>query len=591
MNPVDEALAPSPGDDEQRFPWRRVHPATPYLRGWLAIVVILFAAARQWFDGLFSPEGLSDISRVLPWIVGGSLAVLVVVVGLFYLSWRFTRFRVTDTQVQLRTGVISRKQSDARLDRVQAVDIGRPLLPRLLGLSELRFEVADGGKGAFRLQFLGAAEAERLRAEILRLAAGARAAGEGQETGPGAGPGDAATAPPAASSAAASRGHRLSELAGDWAQRTVADLGGENPYGVLPGGTADERVLVEVPAPRLIGSIALELAPWLLLTILAPVLLWAVPTIVSDEPPPALWPIFLGLLVPAFFGIGARAWSRINAGFGFRAASSSDGLRLRHGLTDTQHRTVPPGRVQAVLIRRPLLWRPFGWVRMEANVAGYGASLEDGAEARSVLLPVGTFAEAITILATVLPDPGTDDALGLLERGLDGAGSAGSGEAGAHTSSGPGGVTAGPRQDEFVTTPRSARWLAPLAWRRQGFAVTRTALVLRTGRLSRRLVLVPHARTQGLRATQGWLARLCGVATVSVATTAGPVPTTIQQIDARTASELVATQVQRASDAAHREDRNHWLGAEAARRGGVAVDGEGAEHREGHEHDDEGGRQ
>ena len=232
----------------------------------------------------------------------------------------------------------------------------------------------------------------------------------------------------------------------------------------------------------------------------------------------------------------------MNREFRFRAAVSNDGLRLRHGLTESQHRTVPPGRVQAVRLRRPLLWRPFGWVGVDANVAGYGNGESGGDAQRSVLLPVGTLAEATAVLSVVVPDPGVGDPHALIADGLDGQG--------------PG---------AFVTTPRSARWLAPLAWRRQGYFVTATVLALRTGRLRRSLVLVPHARTQGMSAAQGVLARSAGVADVSLATTAGPVPTVLKQVAAERASELIAQQVGRAAQAAARQDSNHWL-AEVADR-------------------------
>ncbi|RKW69379.1 PH domain-containing protein [Galactobacter caseinivorans] len=497
--------------DDAGFPWQRVHPATPYLRGWLAIVVIVFASGRQWFDGLFTGDGLSDISGALPWIVGGTVLALIIIVALFYVSWRFTKYRITDTQVQLRTGVISRKESDARLDRVQAVDIGRPLLPRLFGLSELRFEVADGGSSAFRLQFLAAGQAEVLRADILRRAAGAKAATEAGAAG---------------GTGTAGAHQRLTERASGWAQRAVADLSGEDVYGKLPGGTADERELVRVPPGRILGATALRILPWAFLMAVAviAVAIWAESGVV------------LGVVIPGGIAVVGGFWSELNAGYGFRASWSTDGLRLKHGLTDTQHRTVPPGRVQAIMIQRPLTWRLFGWVRVEANVAGYGNSEEGKDESRSVVLPVGTFQEAIAILATLLPDPGVDDAMGTLTRGLDGSGG-----------------------DEFVTTPRGARWLAPLAGGRQGFLATRTVLLIRTGRLSRTLSLVPHARTQGVLASQGWLARLAGVAAVELATTAGPVPTSIPHVDAAVASELVTSQVRRTAESARREDRNHWL--------------------------------
>ena len=51
--------------------------------------------------------------------------------------------------------------------------------------------------------------------------------------------------------------------------------------------------------------------------------------------------------------------------------------------------TVPPGRVQAVRIVEPLLWRSQGWCRVEVDVAGYGGRGGQPAARENELLPVG----------------------------------------------------------------------------------------------------------------------------------------------------------------------------------------------------------
>ena len=71
----------------------------------------------------------------------------------------------------------------------------------------------------------------------------------------------------------------------------------------------------------------------------------------------------LAAVFPVLLGVGSFAVRRILGEYGFTVAESADGLRLRHGLLDTRSQTIPPGRVQAVRIREPLLWRRFGWVR------------------------------------------------------------------------------------------------------------------------------------------------------------------------------------------------------------------------------------
>ena len=126
-------------------------------------------------------------------------------------------------------------------------------------------------------------------------------------------------------------------------------------------------------------------------------------------------------LIPAALGLVAAYWGSFNKGYNFTAAISPDGIRLRYGLLDTQAQTLPPGRIQALRVSQPPLWRIFGWYRIQVNVAGYGAAGSDGeGSSRTTLLPVGTFADVITMLALVLPDPGTPEPVRVFTAGLHG---------------------------------------------------------------------------------------------------------------------------------------------------------------------------
>ena len=89
------------------------------------------------------------------------------------------------------------------------------------------------------------------------------------------------------------------------------------------------------------------------------------------------------------------------AEYGSTVAESPEGLRLRHGLLETRTQTVPPGRVQTVRVLEPLLWRPFGWVRVEVDVAGYAGRGEEQS-ATSALLPVAPRPLADALVARVL---------------------------------------------------------------------------------------------------------------------------------------------------------------------------------------------
>ena len=70
---------------------------------------------------------------------------------------------------------------------------------------------------------------------------------------------------------------------------------------------------------------------------------------------------------------------------------------------ETSHRsqTVPPGRVQALRLESPLLWKRWGWARVIVNVAGPAG--EDGAERPSIVLPVAPLPVARAVLAHALP--------------------------------------------------------------------------------------------------------------------------------------------------------------------------------------------
>ncbi|PLC10990.1 hypothetical protein AUQ48_00370 [Kocuria flava] len=175
--PAARPVAGHPGEEAA---WRRVHPLTPVVRGWLAVLVLGGAFVNIVLDDLVGgylgapgprpPEDL-DLSRLGTgfWLAaaGGAALLLGAAAGVVLVSWWFTRFQVGAEHVRVRSGVLFRRERQARLDRVQAIDIHRPFVPRLLGLAELKFEVADAGESAVSLAYLTHAQARALRAELL----------------------------------------------------------------------------------------------------------------------------------------------------------------------------------------------------------------------------------------------------------------------------------------------------------------------------------------------------------------------------------------------------------------------------------------
>lgn len=469
-------LVPKAPDAE----WLRVHPASPFVRGWVALAAIGFFFGRDTFERMLQGRPLleEDFAGRALWLVAGGGIVLVVTVVGFVLTWYFTKYQVSEGYVRVNSGFLFRQHRQARLDRVQAIDIVQPLLARMFGLAELKFEVADAGESAVRLAYLRMAEARQLRATIL-----ARAAGVVQD--------------PA----------RAGEAAPE----------------------APEFPVLSVPPSRLLGSLLLsEQSLFVVLGGIASVILSA---LTENRG-------FYFYLIPAALGLAASYWGSFNKGYNFTAAISPDGIRLRYGLLDTQAQTLPPGRIQALKVAQSPLWRIFGWYRIQVNVAGYGVAGSNGETAsRTTLLPVGKLPDVMSMLALVLPDPGTPEPARVIAAGLGGLDSDGG----------------------FVTTPRRARFLAPLGWRRNGYTTTGTALLIRSGRWWRELVVVPHQRTQSLALHQGPLARRFRVADLVLHTTAGPVSPRLTQAGVDEARALFDAQAARARLARKRQTSEQWL--------------------------------
>ena len=151
------------------------------MRGWKALVVLGAIGAQRGVEASTSGGGLPDA-----WIVA-VVIVVVLATGLLagYLSWRFTRYEIASDTLRLDTGVLFRRTRTVRLDRLQAVDVVRPVVARALGLAELRLESAGGGDTLVPLAYL---------AEHDAYASAGRAAGpggrdrRGHPGGPRAGP-------------------------------------------------------------------------------------------------------------------------------------------------------------------------------------------------------------------------------------------------------------------------------------------------------------------------------------------------------------------------------------------------------------------
>ncbi|MGX1271526.1 PH domain-containing protein [Streptomyces phaeoluteigriseus] len=441
----------TPGVDEDVRPKRvvverRLHPVTPFRRAWAPVAVVVGWAAH---DPNQAQEQLTRLTTTTLLIV---LAVVVPAASLYgFLSWWFTHFAVTDSELRIRTGLLFRRTAHIRLERLQAVDVTRPLLARIAGVAKLRLDVVGADKKD-ELAFLGETEARALRAELL-----ARAAGFAPETA-----------------------HEV--------------------------GEAPARELLRVPARELAIALMLTGATWgaLAAALVVPPVLWLATH--------SVWTV-LATGVPLLGAAGASSAGRFVGEYDWTVGESPDGLRIDHGLLDRAHETVPPGRVQTVRVVEPLLWRRRGWVRVELDVAG---------SANSVLVPVAPRAAAEAVIARVLP--------------------------GAQV----------PATAALSRPPRRAGRCLPLWWRGYGIAVTEAAFVSRHGLLRRSVALVPHAKVQSVRLSQGPWKRLWRLADVHVDTGAG-MTVTARLRDAQEAAELLRGQAERSRTGRRDARSDQWM--------------------------------
>ena len=456
--------------------WQHLHPLSPLLRGGIASVAVLAYILSQQLDTLFGADREDPTGGHLGWAAVAVLVVLVLIVLGAWVSWRFSRYRLGSTLIELRTGVLFRQHRQVRFDRIQAVDVGRPLLARLVGLSEVVVQSAGGRDANLKLAFLGDPTARAVRERLVELARH----------------GDEVTT---TATVDVGEGHPTS---GDRAGDSAAPV------------TAATRVLT-VPNTRIVQSI-LYTGPALTFLLAVPALLTSLALGAGG---------MVAWLGPMTLGVGGSLLKRLTREANFELHHQGDRLRIRHGLTDLRTTTVPLHRVQAVELRQPLPWRLLGWWRIRVNVAGVGGSRDEDTE--TVVLPVGTREEALGVLELLRPGIPDDLVVGAME---------------GH------GATEG-----FVTASRRAAWLDPLGWRRLGYAALPDCLVLRRGRLYRVAQVVPHARIQSMRVTQGPLQRHQGVATVSLVSTPGPVGPVVEHLDVEQAHRLLDEQSARSGAA------------------------------------------
>ena len=569
----------APNSQEQK--WWRADIRTFIMNLWFIILLafgffqsiilnILTTPPNEWGARLTQvfDENNSYFSATYSQLIGFAVLVLILVGG--SIDWWFTRYSLDDLAIHRRSGFLFKKNRTIRLESVQSVDISRPLVARLLGLSELRFEVADGSSEALHIKYVSARKAEVLRrtamASINLLRS--EATGRPVDVLPDSMQISAERMPdanqlhqPFEASYEASYGAPLQDGAQQPAPEQSAPQhpGTQQPVASRRGARMPMPVTADPSQPpifrisnvRLIASIMLEHLVWLVPAVALMVGAAVIAAMMGGESPFLIFMAMLPGMFAPMVGYVVALWTRFDGAANFKITPSGQGgVTLRYGFTGTHTQNVMVERIQALAVEQSILWRAFGWYRIKMTIAGIGIEKNENQKlvTRNVALPVGNKQEALMVLRLLLPALDEGQAQVLLD-----------------TANGSP-KSQKPQVPAMIVTPSSARWMDLLTWKRNGVttvgytagsvqASTRIdsdaarssvgehtrgdLLLIRGGYFIRTLSIVPVSRVLSVSRGQGPLQRAFGCASVHFGTVPGPVRTLMMHLPPRVCEDLV----------------------------------------------------
>jgi len=330
---------------------RRLHPS--------AVVIYSAAALRNAAFPLIAIVGFSllggatDSRGLMRALIYGGIGVTISVIS-GAMRYQSTTYRIGAEAIHHHTGILSTKDTDIRLDRIEAIDIHQGPLQRAFGVFAVDVQTGAAGKGGeISLPALTPDAVAELRAARPQAAAAAAAAAEDEKVRPTRAIGGRELA--VAALTAGQLGILLPVLAfgGQVIQELFDEQQGEEAIRWLPHSVT----------AIVVGAVALLVVAWLLSTV--------------------------GAIVT--FG-------------GFAVTRDGDRLRIRRGLVHRSEATVPVSRVRAVRVVEGIFRRPFGLAALTVEVTGYA---EEASAART-LYPLLRLKDVEAFLEEFLPELADD---------------------------------------------------------------------------------------------------------------------------------------------------------------------------------------
>jgi putative membrane protein len=256
--------------------------------------------------------------------VGGAPGAAALVAGWFLvaLAYQFVYYRrfeyeLTGDTLDIASGVVSRRNREIPVGRIQNVDISRNVFQRALGIAEINLETAGGSSTEASLRYVSHEEAKRLQSELGRLKRGEGSNGESEEA----------------------------------------------PEQELFSVTSKELVLL--------GIVGIDLRLLSVVTVLLPVV---TPSLTERFADP-----LVGLAVTApLAAVGIVAVTALVSGviavanyYGFRLTRRNEELLYERGLLQRYSGSIPLEKVQTLTISENVIARRLGYASLAVETAGY----------------------------------------------------------------------------------------------------------------------------------------------------------------------------------------------------------------------------
>ncbi|MDF0529614.1 PH domain-containing protein [Tsukamurella sp. 8F] len=287
-----------------------------------------------------------------PAVWGIAALLLTAAVGL--VPWLTTRYRLTDTHFEVRSGLLRREARSARRERVRSVDVTANPVDRVLGLRTIAVGTGVGGeKAAMKLDPIRADEADYLARELLRRNGYRKVSAEAGEI----------------SDQSVTAEDEIARLRPSWIRYAPFSLTGFAATAAALGigfRAVDDLHLTERGAEAAEG----------------------VAENLRELGPAVLIPGAVMLLVVVSATVSIAAY--VLAFWGFRLTRRADGtLHTRRGLLSTVEATVERRRVRGTRVHEPVLMRVVHGAKVHA--------LATGTQRSPLLLPPAPRADALRV--------------------------------------------------------------------------------------------------------------------------------------------------------------------------------------------------